>query len=133
MHYPPPSNSSAQPALTPADPPAGPPMKPKLTEAEVLYTDRKWHPATVLGWYELDDAHEQLLTGLLVSWLVRLRLESGKDSWFEYAKLNIRPRSGRVASPEASNQLSNDRGRQRRTPADERGPRAADQSEDAKA
>jgi hypothetical protein len=22
-------------------------MEPKLTEAEVLYTDRQWHPATV--------------------------------------------------------------------------------------
>jgi hypothetical protein len=101
MHYPPSSNSSAQPALTPADP-AGitrTPMKPKLTEAEVLYTDRKWHPATVVGWYELDDAHEQLLTGLLVFWLVHLRLENGDDSWFEYAKLNIRPRSGQGREP----------------------------------
>ena len=91
-HYPPPSNSSAQPALTPADPPAGPPMKPKLTEAEVLYTDREWHPATVLGWYRLDVAHEQLRTGLLVFWLIHLRLENGEDVWFEYVKLNIRPR-----------------------------------------
>ena len=99
MLHPLPSNSSAQPALTPADPPAGPPMKPKLTEAEVLYTDRKWHPATVLGWYELDDAHEQLLTGLLVSWLIHLRLESGEDSWFEYAKLNIRHGSGQGGEP----------------------------------
>jgi hypothetical protein len=99
MHYPPPSNSSAQPALTPADPPAGVPMKPKLTEAEVLYTDRKWHPATVLGWYELDDAHEQLLTGLLVFWLVHLQLESGEDPWFEYVKLNIRPPSGQGREP----------------------------------
>jgi len=49
MGYPPPSNSSEQPALTPADPPAGIPMEPKLTEAEVLYTNREWHPATVLG------------------------------------------------------------------------------------
>ena len=94
MGYTPPSNSSEQPALTPADPPAGTgtPVEPRLTEAEVLYTDRKWHPATVLGWYRLDVAHEQLLTGLWVFWLVHLRLESGEDSWFEYVKLNIRPR-----------------------------------------
>jgi hypothetical protein len=63
-----------------------------LTEAEVLYTDCEWHPATVLGWYRLDVAHEQLLTGLWVFWLIQLRLESGEDSWFEYVKLNIRPR-----------------------------------------
>ena len=100
MHYPPPSNSSAQPALTPVDSPAGVPMKPKLAEVEVLYTDRKWHPATVLGWYELDDAHEQLLTGLWVFWLVHLRLESGEDSWFEYVKLNIRHGSGQGGEPE---------------------------------
>jgi hypothetical protein len=42
--------------------------------------------------YRLDVAHEQLLTGLWVFWLVHLRLESGEDSWFEYVKLNIRPR-----------------------------------------
>jgi hypothetical protein len=59
-------------------------MEPRLTEAEVLYTDREWHPATVLGWYRLDVAHEQLLTGLWVFWLVHLRLESGEDLWFEY-------------------------------------------------
>jgi hypothetical protein len=41
-------------------------MEPKLTEAEVLYTDRQWHPPTVLSWYRLDIAHEQLLTGLCV-------------------------------------------------------------------
>jgi hypothetical protein len=92
MDHPPPPDSSGQPALTPADPPAGTPVEPRLTEAEVLYTDRQWHPATVLGWYRLDVAHEQLLTGLWVFWLVHLRLESGEDSWFEYAKLNIRPR-----------------------------------------
>jgi hypothetical protein len=40
----------------------------------------------------LDVAHEQLLTGLWLFWLVHLRLETGEDSWFEYAKLNIRPR-----------------------------------------
>lgn len=64
MDYPPLSNSSGQPALTRADPPAvtGTPIEPRLTEAEVLYTDREWHPATVLGWYRLDVAHEQLLT-----------------------------------------------------------------------
>ena len=39
-----------------------------------------------------DVAHEQLLTGLWVFWLIHLRLESGEDSWLEYAKLNIRPR-----------------------------------------
>jgi hypothetical protein len=38
-------------------------MEPRLTQAEVLYTDREWHPATVLGWYRLDVAHEQLFTG----------------------------------------------------------------------
>ena len=38
-------------------------MEPRLTEAEVLYTDREWRSATVLGWYRLDVAHEQLLTG----------------------------------------------------------------------
>jgi hypothetical protein len=94
MGYPPPSDSSGQPALTPADPPAGTgtPVEPRLTGAEVLYTDREWHPATVLGWYRLDVAHEQLLTGLWVFWLVHLRLESGEDSWFEYVKLNVRPR-----------------------------------------
>jgi len=45
----PPSGSSGQPALTPADPPAGTgtPVEPRLAEAEVLYTDRQWHPATV--------------------------------------------------------------------------------------
>lgn len=60
MDYPPPLNSSGQPALTPADPPAGTgtPMEPRLIEAEVLYTDREWHSATVLGWYRLDVAHE---------------------------------------------------------------------------
>ena len=43
MGYPPPSNSSEQPALTPADPPTrtGTPVEPKLTQAEVLYTDRE--------------------------------------------------------------------------------------------
>jgi hypothetical protein len=92
MGYPRPSKNSEQPALTPADPPAGPAIKPRLTEAEVLYTDREWHPATVLGWYRLDVAYEQLLTGLWVFWLVHLRLESGEDSWFEYVKLNIRSR-----------------------------------------
>jgi hypothetical protein len=95
MDYLPPSNSSEQPALTVAIPPTrtgGRSIKPRLTEAEVLYTDRKWHPATVLGWYRLDVAHEQLLTGLFVFWLVHLRLESGEDSWFEYVNLHIRPR-----------------------------------------
>jgi hypothetical protein len=94
MGYPRP-NSSVQPALTPADPPAGTegtPIEPKLTEAEVLYTDREWHPATVLGWYRLDVARHQLLTGHRIFWLVHVRLESGEDSWFEYVKLNIRPR-----------------------------------------
>jgi hypothetical protein len=101
MGYPPPSNSSGQPALTLADPPAGPgtPVEPKLTEAEVLYTNRQWHPATVLGWYHLHVAHEQLLTGLWVFWLIHLRLESGEDSWFEYVKLNIRPRQGAGSDP----------------------------------
>jgi hypothetical protein len=37
------------------------------------------------------------------------------------------------ACPEASNQLSNDRGRRRRTPVDERGHRVAAQSENTKA
>jgi hypothetical protein len=49
-------------------------------------------PSDDLGWYRLDIAHEQLLTGLWVFWLIQLRLESGEDSWFEYVKLNIRPR-----------------------------------------
>jgi hypothetical protein len=95
--YPPPA-SSEQPALTPADPPArtGTPIEPRVTSAEVLYTDREWHPVTVLGWYRLDVAHEQLLTGLWVFWLVHLRLESGEDSWFEYVKLNIRPAETRA-------------------------------------
>jgi hypothetical protein len=30
--------------------------------------------------------------GSRVFWLIHLRLESGENSWFEYAKLNIRPR-----------------------------------------
>jgi hypothetical protein len=94
MDNPPPSNSSGQPDLTLAVGRAGTgkPIRPRLTEVEVLYTDREWHPATVLGWYRLDVAHEQLRTGLLVFWLVHLRLESGEDLWFEYVKLNIRPR-----------------------------------------
>jgi hypothetical protein len=52
------------------------------TEQSALSRDR----------YRLDVALEQLLTGLWVFWLVHLRLESGEDSWFEYVKLNIRPR-----------------------------------------
>jgi hypothetical protein len=94
MGNPPSSDSSGQPDLTLAIGRAGTgkPVRPRLTEVEVLYTDREWYPATVLGWYRLDVAHEQLRTGLLVFWLVQLRLESGEDLWFEYVKLNIRPR-----------------------------------------
>lgn len=66
-------------------------MEPRLTEAEVLYTDREWHPATVLGWYRLDIAHEQPITKRWIFWLVRLQLESGEETWFEYDKRNLRP------------------------------------------
>jgi hypothetical protein len=38
-------------------------------------------------------------TGLWVFWLVHLRLESGEDSWFEYVKLNIRPRERAGSDP----------------------------------
>jgi hypothetical protein len=94
MDDPSPLNSSGQPDLTLAIGRAGTgrPIRPRLTEVEVLYTAREWHPATVLGWYCLDIAHEQLRTGLLVIWFVHLRVESGEDLWFEYVKLNIRPR-----------------------------------------
>jgi hypothetical protein len=81
MGYPPPPNSSEEPALTPSDPPGGTgtPIEPRLTEAEVLYTDRAWYPATVLGWSRDD-----------VSGLGRVVVSSGQA------------RSGRVSASASS-------------------------------
>jgi hypothetical protein len=37
-------------------------MEPRRTEAELLYADGIWRPATVLGWSRLDVAHRQPVT-----------------------------------------------------------------------
>jgi hypothetical protein len=66
-------------------------MEPWGTEAELLYADGNWRPATVLGWYRLDVAHRQPITNRWIFWLVRLRLGDGDEAWFEYDSLNLRP------------------------------------------
>jgi hypothetical protein len=66
-------------------------MRPRRTEAEVLYADGAWRPATVLGWCRLDIARRQPITNRWVFWLVRLRLGDGEQAWFEYDGLNLRP------------------------------------------
>ena len=65
-------------------------MQPRRTEAELLYVDGNWRPATVLGWYRLDVAHRQPVTNRWIFWLVRLRLGDGEGAWFEYDSLNLR-------------------------------------------
>ena len=37
-------------------------LEPRRSEAELLYADGNWRPATVLGWYRLDVAHRQPVT-----------------------------------------------------------------------
>jgi hypothetical protein len=40
----------------------------------------------------VETAPAEVVTGRAVFWLIHLQLESGEGSWFEYVKLNIRPR-----------------------------------------
>jgi hypothetical protein len=72
-------------------PPTGTAVQPRRTEAELLYADGNWRPATVLGWYRLDVANRQPVTNRRVFWLVRLRLGDGEQAWFEYDSLDLRP------------------------------------------
>ena len=94
MGYPPPSRTGADsPVLTRSDHlPPGSFMDPVRTDAEVLYADRQWRPAKVLGWHRLDVAHQQPITQRRIFWLVRLQLETGQKAWFEYDTRNLRPR-----------------------------------------
>jgi hypothetical protein len=64
----------------------------KHAQAEVLLTDQRWAPVTVLAWHRLDEPFEQIVTLQWISWLVRLRLGDGSESWYEYVGLNLRPR-----------------------------------------
>src|SRR5258708_36770451 len=84
MGYPPPSTSSEKPALTRVDPPGGPLMHPRATEAQLLYLDGQWRPATVLAWHRLDVARRQPITEQGIFWLVHLRLPRGEEGWFEF-------------------------------------------------
>lgn len=93
MGYPPPSRTGADiPVLARSDPlPSGSFMDPIRTDADLLYTDRQWRPAKVLGWHRLDVAQRQHITERWTFWLVRLELETGETAWFEYNSLNLRP------------------------------------------
>lgn len=70
-------------------------MEPRGAEAELLYTDTSWRAATVLGWYRLDVARQQVLTKVWVFWLVHIRLADGSEGWYEYDQRNIRPQRSR--------------------------------------
>jgi hypothetical protein len=70
-------------------------MDPVRTDAEVLYADRQWRPAKVLGWHRLDVACQQPITQRWIFWFVRLQLETGQRAWFEYDSRNLRPRQPR--------------------------------------
>ena len=65
-------------------------MQPRRTDAELLYADGNWRPATVLGWYRLDVAYRQPVTNRWIFWLVRLRLGDGEEASFEDDSLNLR-------------------------------------------
>jgi hypothetical protein len=66
-------------------------MNPRHAAAEVLHADRQWRPVIVLGWHRLEVAHRQPVTDRWIFWLVRLRLESRDEAWFEFDSLKLRP------------------------------------------
>lgn len=71
--------------------PPGPWLRPRMTAAEVHWSDGTWRPATIVAWYKLPAPREDFVTGIKVEWLVRLETQAEGDDWYSYRRGHLRP------------------------------------------
>jgi hypothetical protein len=91
MGFPLPVNRGPRIILRQVDAPGGECTEAAQPEAEVLNTEGKWMPVTVLAWHKLAQPYVQRITFVRITWLVKLRLADGTKGWYPHDGSCIRP------------------------------------------